>query len=215
MLASCYLPLLSASAGSTQDLVIVDHALLRPQQRHRRVRGVDSVQGPWRRRLCNRRETHPTVKPLWKRSFRGRRRASQPTQLDDGRRGRVPAALGARRHRHVVVVSWREGQAGVHQVTGDLPQQTASGASVSRRPAWAEPRHTHVQREASLRPFLPDGEHLPVKYPGVCQVGEEVAVGPVDEQHATGIIHRGDVRRLWSWGPPPVSHVFTGRTPST
>lgn len=63
-----YLQLLPASTGFTEDLVIVDLALLRPQQRHGRVRGVDGIQGSRRRRLCNKRQWRPTVKRLWNRT---------------------------------------------------------------------------------------------------------------------------------------------------
>jgi len=42
------------------------------------------------------------------------------TQLDDVGHGHVPAALGARRHRQVVDVSWRQREAGPHHVTSHL-----------------------------------------------------------------------------------------------
>lgn len=42
----------AGSAGFTDDLVVVYHALLGPQQSYGRMRGVDGVQRPRGRRLC-------------------------------------------------------------------------------------------------------------------------------------------------------------------
>lgn len=134
------------------------------------------------------------------------------TQFDDARRRRVPAALGARRHRHVVDVSGGQGQARSHHVPAHLEQiRPAASPELGLDPlrpppplSWAEPRRnrrrrqTHVHGVASLGAFLPDGEHLPVEHPGVGQVDEELAVGPADEEDAMGVIHRGDVRSLRS-----------------
>lgn len=44
----------------------------------------------------------------------------QLTQFDDAGHGGVPAAFGARRHRQVVNVSWRQREAGPHHVTSHL-----------------------------------------------------------------------------------------------
>lgn len=51
------------------------------------------------------------------------------TQFDDVWHGGVPAALGAGRHRQVVDVSWRQRQAGPHQVTSHLTQTHQSQLS--------------------------------------------------------------------------------------
>lgn len=51
-----------------------------------------------------------------------RRKASKLTQFNDVWRRRVPAAFSARRHSNIVDVSWREGQARPHHVTGHLEQ---------------------------------------------------------------------------------------------
>lgn len=53
------------------------------------------------------------------------------TQLDDVGRGRVPAALRARRHRQVVDVSWGEGEAGPHHAAGHLTGSADRNGAVS------------------------------------------------------------------------------------
>lgn len=126
-----------------------------------------------------------------------RREEEEPTQSDDAGRGRVPAALGARRHRHVVDVSRGEGQARSHQVPAHLePPPT------STHQQGAEPRRTHGQTHvhgvALGGSFPPHGQHLPVQHPGVGQVDEDLAVGPAQEEQAAGVIHRRDVGRLRS-----------------
>lgn len=123
----------------------------------------------------------------------------EPTQPDDGGRGRVPAALRARRHRHVVHVSRGEGQARSHQIPAHLePPPT------STRQQGAEPRRrrrqTHVHRVAPGGSLPPHRQHLPVQHPGVRQVDEDLAVGPAQEQQAVGVGHRRDVGRLRGWG---------------
>ena len=55
---------------------------------------------------------------------------------------------------------------------------------------------THVDGVAFLGAFLPDGDDLPVHYPGVGHVEEELAVRPADEEHAVRVVHRRDVGRL-------------------
>lgn len=47
-----YLQLLAGPVGSAQNLVVVHHAVLAPQQRDGRVRGVDGQQQAGRGRLC-------------------------------------------------------------------------------------------------------------------------------------------------------------------
>lgn len=48
-----YLELLGGLVGLTQDLVVVDHSLLAPQQSHSWVCGVDGVHWPGSSRLCS------------------------------------------------------------------------------------------------------------------------------------------------------------------
>lgn len=47
-----YLEILAGFAGFAEDLVVVDHPVLGPQQSHRRVSGVDGVERPGRSWLC-------------------------------------------------------------------------------------------------------------------------------------------------------------------
>lgn len=56
-----HLELLAGSAGFTEDLVVVHHPVLGPQQSHGGVGGVDGVQRPGGRRLCSNRHKNTQI----------------------------------------------------------------------------------------------------------------------------------------------------------
>ncbi|TNN27555.1 Nipped-B-like protein B [Liparis tanakae] len=169
-----YLRLRAGPRGPAEDLVVVHHAVLGPQQRHGALGGVHGVQRPRRGRLWGN-QIRDQIRNQIRDQIRNQIRDQIRNQIRDQIRNQIR-----------------------DQIRNQIRDQIRNQIRDQIRDQIRNQIRDQIRDQISIRMRIPSDTQLPVKQPRVRQVDEELAVRPADEEHAVGVIHGGDVRRLRS-----------------